>query len=295
MPIFTKQLRFNAGNTQEAVREIANHIRFMQEELEYRLTNLDSSNITSINADDTKLEGGGLDDLTQLAQTVGDLNTSYSSLRQSVGSLSATISEQGQSLSTLKQTSDTIEASVRNLQTGEKTYLRMDSTGVSVTDGTGSLVKIGKGNLTLTGAITWADLDSTAQGQVNAANSTASNAVSVAQSIANGTYAGTFINGTSIYSPTIYGNVFSVLPRNTADTSGSFNLYGYHGASLFQFLQIQYASATPPYINFTSPGGAYAQFNFSSSQFYGAVCMHSSYGTALPANGTTGQVFFLIS
>lgn len=309
MPIFSKQLQYNPTNPSEAIRDIAKHLRFMQEELEYRLTNLDSSNIISINTDDTELSGSGLDGLAEVTQTVAGLKSTVSvqgahiaTLEHSVDGLTSSVTNQGQSLSTLEQTATGLSASVQDLQNGEATYLRMDASGVSVVDGNGATVSIGKGNLSLTGAIYWADLGTDAQGQVtsaqsvaNSAQGTASSALSTAQQIANGTYTGgTFINGTSIYSPTIYGNVFNVMPRSSADTSGSFNIYGYYGASMFHFLGIQYHASTAPYINFTSPSGAYAQFNFSSTHFYGSVCMPSSYGTSLPASGSTGQVFFLI-
>jgi hypothetical protein len=288
MPIFTKQLQYNTANPAEAIKEISNHIRFMQEELEYRLMNLDSSNITYINTDETDLGGSAIDGLAEMSETVSGLNS--------------TVSAQGESITALEQTANSLNASVKDLETGEATYLRMDSSGVSVVDGNGSKVTIGKGNLSLTGAIYWDDLGSDAQGQVttaqntaNGAQSTASGALTTAQQIANGTYSGgTFINGTCIYSPTIYGNTFNVMPRYTSDTSGSFNIYGYYGQSQFQFLSIQYYASTSPYVNFTSPGGAYAQFNFSSCHFYGSVCMPSSYGTSLPSSGSTGQVFFLL-
>lgn len=310
MPIFTQSLRkFDTANPAEAIKSMANHIRYIQEQLEYTLMNLDSSNIISIDTDDTELSGSSIAGLADLALTVSGLASAVAvqggniaSLQHTVNGLSSTVSSQNTSISTLEQTSNSLSASVRNLENGEATYLRMDASGVSVVDGTGQAVTIGKGNLSLTGAIYWSDLGSDAQGQVNAANSTAnsasstaSSALSVAQQIANGTYSGgTFINGTCIYSPTIYGNTFNVMPRYSSDTSGSFNIYGYYGASQFQFLSIQYAGGTVPYINFTSPGGAYAQFNFSSTHFYGSVCMPSSYGYSLPASGSTGQVFFLL-
>lgn len=293
--IFEKELgRLNNLSVEQSIKAIANHIRNLQDDLEYRLTNLDSTNIKSIDTNETTLEGDSIQGLAELTSTVGDLSSSYTTLRSTVAGLSSTVASQGNSISSLNQTANSLTASVSNLETGEKTYLRMDATGVSVVDGNGDSVTISKGNLSLTGEITWSDLATDAQSQVTNAQNAATNAANIAAQIANGQYSGTFINGTHIYSPTIYGNVFNVLPRNTADTSGSFSLYGYHGDSLFQFLSIQYASATPPYINFTSPGGAYAQFNFSSMEMYGAVCMHSSYGTSLPSSGKTGQVFFLI-
>lgn len=303
MPIFTQSLRkVDMSNPSEAIKDMANHIRYIQEQLEYTLMNLDSGNIVSIDTDDTKLSGSSITGVSELTKTVNGLASTVSiqggniaSLQHTVSGLSSTVSSYSGSISTLEQTANSLSASVKDLKSGEATYLRMDASGVSVVDGAGQAVTIGKGNLSLTGAIYWSDLGADAQGQVNAANGAASSALSTAQQIANGTYyGGTFINGTSIYSPTIYGNVFNVMPRGASDTSGSFNIYGYYGASQFQFLSIQYAASTAPYINFTSPGGAYAQFNFSSTHFYGSVCMPSSYGYSLPSSGSTGQVFFLL-
>lgn len=56
MPVFTQQLgKVNTQDTQLALRQMANHIRYIQEQLEYTLTNLDSSNITEIETDKTDI------------------------------------------------------------------------------------------------------------------------------------------------------------------------------------------------------------------------------------------------
>ena len=56
MPIFNTQLgRINTSNPQEALKSMANHIRYIQEQLEYTLMNLDSSNVTEIEADKTTI------------------------------------------------------------------------------------------------------------------------------------------------------------------------------------------------------------------------------------------------
>ena len=56
MPVFEKQLRLYTGQSpQEAIREMAKHIRYIQEQLEYTLFNLDSSNITEIETDVTNI------------------------------------------------------------------------------------------------------------------------------------------------------------------------------------------------------------------------------------------------
>ena len=54
MPIFTQSLqRVETSNPQEAIKKMANHIRYLQEQLEYTLFNLDSRNITEIDTDET--------------------------------------------------------------------------------------------------------------------------------------------------------------------------------------------------------------------------------------------------
>lgn len=58
--IFNTQLRkLDFSNPQEALKEMANHIRYIQEQLEYTLMNLDSTNITEIDAKDTVISSGG--------------------------------------------------------------------------------------------------------------------------------------------------------------------------------------------------------------------------------------------
>lgn len=56
MPIFNQQLRsVDPGNTREALKAMEKHIRYIQEQLEYTLTNLDSSNVTEIETDVTNI------------------------------------------------------------------------------------------------------------------------------------------------------------------------------------------------------------------------------------------------
>ena len=56
MPIFTQSLRkVDIANPTEAIKEMANHIRYIQEQLEYTLMNLDSSNVTEIDTDQTNI------------------------------------------------------------------------------------------------------------------------------------------------------------------------------------------------------------------------------------------------
>lgn len=56
MPIFHNQLgRVDYANAAQALRQMANHIRYIQEQLEYTLMNLDSSNVTELNTDETSI------------------------------------------------------------------------------------------------------------------------------------------------------------------------------------------------------------------------------------------------
>lgn len=56
MPVFTNQLRtIDYTRPEEALKAMANHIRYIQEQLEYTLMNLDSSNITELNTDETNI------------------------------------------------------------------------------------------------------------------------------------------------------------------------------------------------------------------------------------------------
>lgn len=54
MPIFTQSLqKVDITNPQDAVKKLYNHIKYIQEQLEYTLLNLDSRNINEIDTDKT--------------------------------------------------------------------------------------------------------------------------------------------------------------------------------------------------------------------------------------------------
>lgn len=56
MPIFTQQLRpINPNNPTEALKAMANHIKYIQEQLEYTLQNLDSSNVIELDTEQTNI------------------------------------------------------------------------------------------------------------------------------------------------------------------------------------------------------------------------------------------------
>lgn len=56
MPIFTQSLqRIDYNNPQDALKKMATHIKYIQEQLEYTLFNLDSRHITEIDTDNTTI------------------------------------------------------------------------------------------------------------------------------------------------------------------------------------------------------------------------------------------------
>ena len=56
MPIFTQALqRIDYSNPTDAIKKMANHIKYLQEQLEYTLLNLDSRNINEIDVDKTTI------------------------------------------------------------------------------------------------------------------------------------------------------------------------------------------------------------------------------------------------
>ena len=122
----------------------------------------------------------------------------------------------------------------------------------------------------------------------NSAYSRANSARTLAQNIANGTYSGgTFIDGTKIYSPEIYSEEFSVIPATTS-SSGSFNLYAYYGSSLLHCFELGYYAGTAPYVTFDSPCSAYAQWNFSVTDFSGNISFANATVTGLDVTAKFG-------
>ena len=55
MPVFASQLGRLEPNDPAALQRLANHVRYLQEQLEYTLMNLDSTNITEIETDKTDI------------------------------------------------------------------------------------------------------------------------------------------------------------------------------------------------------------------------------------------------
>lgn len=190
---------------------------------------------------------------------------------------------------------DNITGRVNGLD-GEFAELSLTLDGLTVTDSTGKTVINGSmiqtsnlyvnaanisGTLTanqinLTGAITWGDLDDSVQNDINDAISTAEDAYQLASGIElPGYIKDTYIDSARIESPTIiagefYGNEFNVYPQS--GSQGSFNLYGDTSQSSgFHMLEISYYWGDGAFVDFGSPAGAIARWEFGTTRFNGTT------------------------
>lgn len=138
--IFSSQLgKINTASPQEGIAQVANHIRKMQEELEYRLMNLSSDNISEIDAKQTTIL---LSDGQQLGDAMlgnyAKLEASVNGLRSEVASLNGRFN----SYSTISQTADAITAAVVDLKSGLGTKVTLEADGLYVEDADGDMVKV---------------------------------------------------------------------------------------------------------------------------------------------------------
>lgn len=207
MPVFSRSLGSISANDPNAIRLLANHIRIMQEELEYRLNNLDSSNINEINLDETEIFSIKAD--KKIVFDAGHV-------------------------------------------------LTIDSDGATIVDGDGNAVKISHGNLELTGAITFADLDEDVQNQIDSAITSLPSYIK-----------STKITKTTIESPTIKANEFNVF--SLADGASAFNLYGQYDSEGSPSYRIDYGlmDDAVPTVTFSGVNGSYGYFKFDRLEFAG--------------------------
>lgn len=80
MPVFTQTLqKIDPKNTEDAIKKMANHIRYIQEQLEYTLHNLDSQNVTEIDTDKTVVtDSNGSTNIGLYINLVGDNGERFS-------------------------------------------------------------------------------------------------------------------------------------------------------------------------------------------------------------------------
>jgi hypothetical protein len=122
VPIFTQSLqKIEPEKPQEAIKKMANHIKYIQEQLEYTLLNLDSRNITEIDTDQTTI-----------TDSTGSAN---------IGSYINLTGANGESFAVGKNASGRFEFSVKGKGGTQTLYL----------DNSGNLIITKSANLTIDG------------------------------------------------------------------------------------------------------------------------------------------------
>ena len=95
--IFTQQMqRIDPSNPQEAIKKMSNHIKYIQEQLEYTLQNLDSRNVTEIDTDKTVItDSTGSSTLGSYISLTGRNGESFKVGKNSDGSFDFTVTGKG--------------------------------------------------------------------------------------------------------------------------------------------------------------------------------------------------------
>lgn len=236
--------------------------------------------------------------LDSITSQITGLNGQVSTIQQTVSSITSQITGLDGQVSQIEQYVDSITLSVTNGSDSSTIQLKAGSTTISSANITfngmvtfndlstaGSTVinganittgTISADRINLTGAITWGDLDNSVQNDINDAISTAEDAYQIASGIELPSYIkDTYIDSTRIESPTIiagefYGNEFNVYPQS--GSQGSFNLYGDTSQSSgFHMLEISYYWGDGAFVDFGSPAGAIARWEFGSTRFNGTT------------------------
>lgn len=249
--------------------------------------------------------------LDSITSQITGLDGQVSTIQQTVSSITSQITGLDGQVSQIEQYVDSITLSVTNGSDSSTIQLKAGSTTISSANITfngmvtfndlstaGSTVinganittgTISADRINLTGAITWGDLDNSVQNDINDAISTAEDAYQIASGIELPSYIkDTYIDSTRIESPTIiagefYGNEFNVYPQS--GSQGSFNLYGDTSQSSgFHMLEISYYWGDGAFVDFGSPAGAIARWEFGSTRFNGTTISFES-GTDVSFNG----------
>lgn len=310
----TQEFNRQIAETRSTISKTAEEIRLeVENELEGLSASIDIK-LDSITSQITGLNG----QVSTIQQTVGSITTQItgingeiSSLEQTATSLQTQIRNAQGDISSIEQYVDSITLSVTNGSDSSTIQLKAGSTTISSANITfngmvtfndlstaGSTVinganittgTISADRINLTGAITWGDLDNSVQNDINDAISTAEDAYQIASGIELPSYIkDTYIDSTRIESPTIiagefYGNEFNVYPQS--GSQGSFNLYGDTSQSSgFHMLEISYYWGDGAFVDFGSPAGAIARWEFGSTRFNGTTISFEP-GTDVSFNG----------
>lgn len=97
MPIFTQQLqRIDPSNPQDAIKKMYQHIKYMQEQMEYTLLNLDSRNIIEIDTDKTTItDSSGSANIGSYFSLTGPKGESFTAGKNAKGNFEFSVKGKG--------------------------------------------------------------------------------------------------------------------------------------------------------------------------------------------------------
>lgn len=289
----TKQFNHQIAETRSIISKTSEEILLQVENELEGLSASFSVQLDSITSQITGLDG----QVSTIEQTVSSITSQItgldgqvSQIEQYVDSITLSVTN-GSDSSTIQLKAGSTTISSANITfNGMVTFNDLSTAGSTVINGANITTgTISADRINLTGAITWGDLDNSVQNDINDAISTAEDAYQLASGIELPNYIkDTYIDSARIESPTIiagefYGNEFNVYPQS--GSQGSFNLYGDTSQSSgFHMLEISYYWGDGAFVDFGSPAGAIARWEFGSTRFNGTTISFES-GTDVSFNG----------
>lgn len=279
-------------SNEEKLDVVTNYLYMLMEQLRYTLANLGAGNFNETELDEIGMKitqpiyvdlenaAGAIADLTltadQLTSRLEDAEGNISSIDQYARSITLSVSN-GETSSTIKLLAGGVQIASQIIQMdGLVTFTGLKNGTTVINGGCIQTGTIDAEYLNLTGAITFNDLSDAVYNDIDDALTTANDAYNLAHSNQLPDYIhNTYIDSTRIESPQIYagefyGNEFNIYPES--GDSGSFNLYGdTGGGSTYHMLEISYFWSTGAFVDFDSPAGAIARWNFNTSRFYGDI------------------------
>ena len=271
---------------------VTNYLYMLLEQLRYTLQNLGAGNFNDTELKDIGLTitqpiyvdlenaAGAIADLTltadQLTSRLEDAEGNISAIDQYARSITLSVSN-GETSSTIKLLAGGVQIASQIIQMdGLVTFTGLEEGTTVINGGCIQTGLINAQYLNLTGSITFSDLSSSVQQDISDALDTANDAYELASGITLPSYIkNTYIDSVRIESPTIiagefYGNEFNVYPQS--GSQGSFNLYGDTSQSSgFHMLEISYYWGDGAFVDFGSPAGAIARWDFGTTRFNGTT------------------------
>lgn len=221
-------------STDEKFRMVSDYLYMLLEQLRYSMANLGMENFNRTELD--SLAGFITKPVyVRLESAEGDVSTLYATAE----SLSSRMTSAEGGISSLVQTVEGFTLSVKN--GAESSTIQLLSNGVELSS---QLIH-------MDGLVTFTGLE---------------NGTTVIDGACIRT--GSVIADVSIESPTIRTDELNIFPKQ--DGGGSFNLYGqFAGSQMHMFSLVYTDSGGAPYITFSSPVGAFANWSFYQTYFSG--------------------------